>query len=155
MRCLFVLFSPIVVQEEIDSVFSDVFNLQIGYPHVARARKVSGCKNVVLYSRFGARATGIKPCRNYTMTAYATPVFAETNTADNTLSSPTSAKVKLLGDINGDGKIDAKDVAAACVAYGSYPGHPRWNLGADINSDGKIDVRDIAVICRSFGQSCI
>jgi thermitase len=99
--------------------------------------------------------TGIKPCRNYTMTAYATPVFAETNTADNTLSSPTSVKVKLLGDINGDGKIDAKDVAAACVAYGSYPGHPRWNLGADINSDGKIDVRDIAVICRSFGQSCI
>jgi parallel beta-helix repeat protein len=61
-------------------------------------------------------------------------------------------RVRMPGDINRDGKVDIKDVAIAAMAFGSYPGHPRWNSIADENEDGKIDMRDIAVICRNFGE---
>jgi thermitase len=97
--------------------------------------------------------TGIKPCYNYTITAYALPVLGETDIADNTLSSPTPVKVKLLGDINGDGIVDIFDIALAAKAFGSYPGHPRWNLEADINSDGVVDIVDIATIAKNFGKT--
>jgi parallel beta-helix repeat protein len=62
-------------------------------------------------------------------------------------------RVRMTGDIDCDGKVDVKDVAAAAVAYGSYPGHPKWDPNADENEDDRIDVRDIALISRNFGKS--
>jgi thermitase len=59
----------------------------------------------------------------------------------------------IKGDLNHDGKVDVKDVAAAAAAFGSYPGQPRWNPTADVNQDGKIDIRDIAFIAKNFGKS--
>jgi hypothetical protein len=56
------------------------------------------------------------------------------------------------GDINEDGKVDILDVAIASKAYGSYPGHPRWNPIADINDDDKVDIYDIAFIAKHFGE---
>lgn len=54
-------------------------------------------------------------------------------------------------DLNGDGRIDIKDVAIAASAFASYPGHERWNPNADINSDGRVDLEDIALIILGFG----
>lgn len=68
-------------------------------------------------------------------------------------------KWTLLGDINCDFKVDIKDVAVAAMAFGSYPGHPRWTHHADITGptylvpDGKIDIRDIALIAMNFGNT--
>jgi parallel beta-helix repeat protein len=62
-------------------------------------------------------------------------------------------RVRMPGDINCDGKVDARDVAPASLAFGSYIGHSRWNPDADENEDGKIDARDIALIARNFGKS--
>jgi hypothetical protein len=59
----------------------------------------------------------------------------------------------LPGDINRDSKVDIKDVAIAAMAFGSYPGDPRWNPMADENEDGKIDVKDIATIAKNFGKT--
>jgi hypothetical protein len=58
----------------------------------------------------------------------------------------------LLGDLNEDGKVSVKHVAAVALALGSYPGHPRWNPLTDINKDGKINVRDVALVLRAFGS---
>jgi parallel beta-helix repeat protein len=60
---------------------------------------------------------------------------------------------RMPGDINSDGKVDAKDIALVSSAFGSYPGHPRWKLIADENEDGKIDVRDVSLIARNFGKT--
>jgi hypothetical protein len=60
--------------------------------------------------------------------------------------------VSLLGDLNGDGKVDVRDVAVVSLAFGSYLGHPRWDPTTDINKDGKIDVRDVALVCGAFGS---
>ena len=50
-----------------------------------------------------------------------------------------------------DIKVDIKDVATAAKAFGSYPGHAKWNTVADINLDYKIDIKDIAAIAKKFG----
>lgn len=55
-------------------------------------------------------------------------------------------------DINKDGKIDILDVALVASAFGSYPGHPRWNPDVDLNGDSKIDIRDIAIVAVHFGE---
>ena len=58
----------------------------------------------------------------------------------------------LLGDVNVDGKVDIKDIAITAEAFGSFPGHQRWNPQADINRDNKIDITDIALVCGNFGK---
>ena len=57
-------------------------------------------------------------------------------------------------DINKDGEIDMADVGIAARAFGSYPGHSRWNATADINYDLEVNMRDLGVICSHFGDKC-
>jgi len=59
----------------------------------------------------------------------------------------------LLGDINGDRKVDGRDIAIVAKAFASYPTHPRWNPRADLNQDNKIDGRDIAIVAKNFGKT--
>lgn len=59
----------------------------------------------------------------------------------------------VFGDVNGDGKVDMKDIAIVAKAFGTVPGDPRWNPEADINGDDKVDMKDIALIARNFGKT--
>ena len=61
-------------------------------------------------------------------------------------------KVRMPGDINMDGKVDIIDIAIAGLAFGSYPGNPRWNPIADEKEDNIIDIFDIALIAKNFGE---
>jgi len=88
---------------------------------------------------------------NYTVTGVVEAVLGETDTADNTLINGI-IYVGIPGDINADGKVDMKDIGNICMAYGSYPGHPKWNPNADINDDGKVDMKDIGIACMHYGQ---
>ena len=58
----------------------------------------------------------------------------------------------VVGDVNGDGKVDIKDVAMVAAAFGSYQGGPRWNPACDLNGDLRIDITDVAIVCAHFGQ---
>ena len=60
---------------------------------------------------------------------------------------------EILGDVNGDGKVDIKDIALAALSYGSHSGYPNYNAKADVNQDGTIDIRDLAIIAKNFGQA--
>jgi len=53
-------------------------------------------------------------------------------------------------DLNEDGRVDVLDLYMLCRAYGSYPGHERWDPKADINQDGKVNIMDAALIAKSF-----
>ncbi len=80
-----------------------------------------------------------------------TPYSIEVNNVDHyPLMNPWIAAPP--GDINRDGKVDIKDVAIAAKAFGSCPGHPRWNPISDINLDGRVDIFDIALIAKMFGN---
>lgn len=59
----------------------------------------------------------------------------------------------LPGDLNFDGIINIYDVFIALMAYGSYPGHPKWNPFADMNNDGTVNIFDIILMARKIGKT--
>jgi len=61
--------------------------------------------------------------------------------------------VSLFGDLDGNNKVDIKDVAIVSAAFGSYPEHCRWNPRADCNKDYVVDVRDVALVSKNFGKA--
>jgi PKD repeat protein len=106
---------------------------------------------------FTWNTSGLTATNNYTITAEATVVPFEFNTTNNVLVDGV-VQVRYVGDLNGDGKVDMKDIAIAAAAFGTYPGDPRWNPDADITGrvylvpDGTVDMRDIALIAKNFGK---
>jgi parallel beta-helix repeat protein len=58
----------------------------------------------------------------------------------------------LFGDVNGDGKVDMKDVGVVARAFGSHPDGSRWNPLADVDGNNAIDLRDIALVAKNFGK---
>lgn len=58
-----------------------------------------------------------------------------------------------VGDVNMDGKVDGADIAIVAMAFGSFPGDPRWNALADLNEDQRIDGKDIVIVAINFGKS--
>jgi len=95
----------------------------------------------------------VPTCHNYTISAEAAPVPYETDLSDNTLPDGT-IKVRLMGDVNGDGKVDMVDIGLICLAFGSGTMHPRWNPDADLNQDNRIDMKDIGYSALNYGKSC-
>jgi len=102
---------------------------------------------------FSWNTTGVAPCSNYVIWAEASVVPGETDTADNVYVDG-AVKVKLLGDVDGDGIVDIFDALAVRAAYGSTPGEPNWNPEADLNQDDTIDVYDAITIRSQYGETC-
>jgi hypothetical protein len=57
----------------------------------------------------------------------------------------------LREDVNGDGSVGIDDIFEAALAFGSSPGHPRWNEKADVNLDDIVDLLDMFLIASKFG----
>jgi hypothetical protein len=69
-----------------------------------------------------------------------------------------------FGDVTGpnglpDRRVDIRDIVVIAAAFGSSPGHPRWNSAADITGptygvpDNKVDIRDVTAAARNFGNT--
>jgi hypothetical protein len=58
----------------------------------------------------------------------------------------------LIGDVDGDGKVDMGDIVALCDAFGSTPEKPNWNPNCDLDHDGSITMGDIVIGLDHFGQ---
>jgi hypothetical protein len=93
---------------------------------------------------------------NYTTSVYVWPVSGETDLADNTFIADT-VYVGIPGDVNGDGKVDVKDVYAVARAYGTSRDGPNpqgrtYSTSCDINDDDEIDTKDYYVVCKHYGE---
>jgi hypothetical protein len=58
---------------------------------------------------------------------------------------------RLYGDVNGDGKVDATDLAAFQKAYRSRTGMANYCWYFDVNGDGSIDATDYAQFLHRYG----
>jgi len=80
---------------------------------------------------------------NYTIKAVASKVPDESDLADNTYTA-RDVKVKVLGDIDENGFVDADDVFTYLApAYGSKIGDPRYDPRCDFDGDGYISADDV------------
>jgi len=62
-------------------------------------------------------------------------------------------RVKIIGDVNGDGKIDASDLSDFSEAYGATFGIPNWNPSCDFNTDNKVEVSDLINLGKNYGEA--
>lgn len=96
------------------------------------------------------------PFGSYQMKAYAKPAPNEIDTADNSLTDGLVI-VTILGDVNGDNKVDVKDVYAVGRAFGTSlegpnpPGYS-YNPNCDIDCDEKINMKDYYQVCKHYGE---
>jgi hypothetical protein len=129
------------------------------------ANEIIGTQNITLLIgesktlSFVWNTASVPYCHNYTITAVAT-IPADYTPADNTLDN-VYIKVRIMGDLDGDGKVDMKDIRESARSFASYgpdylypgsPPHPRWNLDCDINEDNLVDMKDLREVARNFGM---
>jgi len=98
--------------------------------------------------------TGVEPCYTYVISAEASQVPYETNLGDN-VCIDGSVKVKILGDVNGDGTVDIEDLVLIADIYRCTEDDPEWNPQADLAPPyGVIDIADIVTAIGRYRQSC-
>jgi Dockerin type I domain len=94
--------------------------------------------------------------RRYTDSAIAS-AWAQTSftgsQATATGSAAFVAHAKVLGDMNGDGKVNILDIGMILAAYGSTPGSARWNPNADFNNDGSVGIDDVSIALMYYTSS--
>jgi hypothetical protein len=93
-------------------------------------------------------------CHNYTLSAEASEVPYEIDTANNMLTDG-DVHVKLMGDINGDGFVNGLDAVIMGGAFGTHPGEQGWTASADLNKDGWINAKDVVLLGMNFGAQCV
>lgn len=95
-----------------------------------------------------------EPCRNYTMKAEAAPVPDEIKLDNNDFTNGI-IKVRMLGDSNGDGKVDWKDLFKLAPTYGFCFPHFKYDVKYDFNLNGKIDWKDLLILALNYGNTCL
>jgi hypothetical protein len=106
---------------------------------------------------------------NFTVNAYASIVPEEIDVYDNTFIEQGRVTVVHVGDVDGNGFVDTKDIAKVAGAFGSLrvddPKDPRYGQywhptlcwlcphspNADIDGNGFTDTKDLATTARNYG----
>ena len=103
---------------------------------------------------FEWNTSGLTPCHTYIVRCQADPVLGETSVEDNTYVTG-NVHIKMIGDVDGNGKINIIDIAQIATSFASKVGDSRYRLGRDLNRDGIINILDISLAAQNFGKSCI
>lgn len=83
-------------------------------------------------------------------------VWISTNSGETLVMDTQGAAFSnlLVGDLNGDCKVDILDIATIAVAFDTVDGDARWNAEADLNGDGRVDIVDVAMAASNLGRTC-
>jgi PKD repeat protein len=88
----------------------------------------------------------------YTVGLWVTDSVARVGYTSHVVQVLNSTQGAKTYDVNGDGKVDLKDVFRVGRAYGSSPGDPDWDPVCDFNHDGIIDLKDYFPVCKHYGE---
>jgi len=77
---------------------------------------------------------------------------ATANVAEQTVMDTMPFVVIILGDVDGDGKVEMKDLVLLAKAYGSRPGDPNWNFMADMDNNNFVGLLELVIIAKNYGQ---
>ena len=61
----------------------------------------------------------------------------------------------VFGDVNGDGKVDCKDVSIVKASFGKRTGQSGFDVRADVNHDGIVNVNDLALVTRQVPAGAV
>jgi parallel beta-helix repeat protein len=96
--------------------------------------------------------SGLAPSPDYFVKCEASAVSGESNLEDNVwLAGPVH--VKMMGDIDGDGRVNIVDIASVAVSFYSKIGDSNYRASRDLNRDGVINIVDITLCAQNFGKS--
>lgn len=99
---------------------------------------------------FSWDTTGFAPSMTlYTIKAQASVVPYEINTANNVYIDG-QIKIKIIGDVNGDGEVNITDLVLWDAACGTEEGDLNWNPQADIDGDGIVYKEDGILIIQNY-----
>jgi PKD repeat protein len=87
---------------------------------------------------------------NYTAALNVTDASGFTNNATYLVRVQ---QITLIGDINGDGKVNILDAIILGNAFLSTPTSSNWNPNADLNGDGHVNILDAIILGNHFGQT--
>ncbi|MEM2129937.1 MAG: S8 family serine peptidase, partial [Candidatus Bathyarchaeia archaeon] len=98
---------------------------------------------------FNWSTLGLVPNANYIIHAEVLPVPFEVDLDDNMLVDGT-VRIKLLGDVNGDGAVTMLDLYLVALHFGFTESNGSWNPEADLNLDGIINMVDLYLVASNF-----
>jgi hypothetical protein len=87
----------------------------------------------------------------YTISATATQVPGETNTADNTITDGTITET-IQGDLDGNFKVNILDLSKIAIAWQSKPGDSHWNPNADLDDNNLVNILDMTKAALNYGK---
>jgi hypothetical protein len=103
---------------------------------------------------FQWNTTGLEPCHWHYFWANASIVPYEIDISNNSLTGPVQVKIKIYGDINGDGKVDLSDLALFAKSYYRRIGDPLYNPDTDIDGNGFVNLVDLVTMAFHYNKSC-
>jgi hypothetical protein len=77
---------------------------------------------------------------------------AEDNEGNNELTK-NDFMVTIMGDVNGDKKVNILDGVKLSLAYSGTPGSTQWNDAVDLNHDNVINILDATRISLHWGEN--
>ncbi|MEA2090718.1 MAG: CARDB domain-containing protein [Thermoproteota archaeon] len=140
----------VVVENQGD--FTETFNVTLYYNSniVGTETLVDLVAGAGVNLTFTWNTTGLDP-GNYTIKAVASTVPEEIDISDNTYVDGVM-KIKIDGDVNGDGIVNLFDLTIMADAFGCHPGDLCWNLQADLKRDNIINLFDLVIAGVNFGN---
>jgi len=84
----------------------------------------------------------------------ASDVFGKCNTSVCIALEVVEPTTTLIGDINGDCKVDYRDLGILGATYGLSLGDSGYNAAADLNGDNMVNYRDLGMLGAHYGEVC-